>query len=86
MSNVLIEPEIREKIIAKIYGMGIVRGLNGQKSSMSIPEFKFIIGRWRIKKKMWFKIAKDLEKENLIEMRACRLIIINCRNIRKRKV
>lgn len=79
-----ITPEIREKIIEKIYGMGIVRSMNGQKTSITIPEFKFILSGWRIKKKLWFRIAKDLEKDNLIKLRCHCPIIIKCAEIRNR--
>lgn len=84
MNNV-ISAEVKEKIISKIYGMGIVRSMNGGEPSMSVPEFKFIIGSYRVKKKNWFKIAKEFEKEGIIILRAFRLIRINCRNIKKRE-
>jgi len=41
---------------------------------VTIPEFKFIItsvkmnGNFRVKKAQWFRIAKDLERENIIRL------------------
>lgn len=81
-----MRPEVKEKIIQKIYGMAIIRKMNGEKPKISIPEFKFILSGWRIKKKMWFKIAKELERDSMVELRRNCPMIINCIEIRKRDV
>jgi len=66
-----IPKEIKIKIIEKLLGYEVMRIDNPK---VTIPEFKFIItsvkikGNFRIKKAQWFRIAKDLERENIIRL------------------
>lgn len=66
-----IPKEIKIKIIEKLFGYGFMRIGNPK---VTIPEFKYIItriqtkGNFRIKKAQWFRIAKDLERENIIRL------------------
>lgn len=62
-----IKDPIRSKIISKLYGMALMRFLDSEKPVITIPEFKFIIGSWKIKKKHWFKFLKELERDGIVD-------------------
>ena len=66
VSNGCLPEEIKHNILEKIYGIAFVREIQKKKPIVTIPEFKFVIGRWQIKKKQWFKIAKELEDDGFV--------------------
>lgn len=63
-----ITKEIKIKIVGKLYGIYIIKNLQREKTKITIPEFKFILGSFKIKKKNWFSIAKELEKDEIIKL------------------
>lgn len=65
-ANYELSKETEDKIIAKLRGMGLIRSMEKRQPVVSIPEFKFIIGCYRIRKSCWFKVAKILEKRGII--------------------
>lgn len=65
-ADFILSKEYEEKIAAKLKGMALVRSMEQKDPVVSIPEFKFIIGCYRIRKDHWFKIAKCLEDKGII--------------------
>lgn len=63
-----IPTEIKIKIVGKIKGIFIVKNLHDQKPRITIPEFKYIITRYSLRKTQWFVVAKELEKDNIIKL------------------
>jgi hypothetical protein len=63
-----IPDEIKVKIIGKVLGMFYVRSLEKQNPNITIPEFKYIITRYSLKKKQWFILAKELEKDGIVKL------------------
>ncbi len=66
METISIELEI--KIIEKIRGIYLIKKLSGERPFITVAEFKFIIGTYRIKKQNWFDLAKEIEKKGLVEV------------------
>jgi hypothetical protein len=64
-----VKAEVLEKIISKLMGQAYVRYLEYKKPIVTIPEFKFMIGTYRIKKSNWYHIAKHLQDEGYIHLR-----------------
>ena len=79
----MIPEETRIKILEKIYGICYVRKLESKKAEISIPEFKFIIGVYRVKKEEWFNLAKEFEKEKIFTLHYQNPIGVNIKNIIK---
>lgn len=79
----MIPKETRIKILEKIYGICYVRMLESKKAEITIPEFKFIIGVYRINKEEWFKLAKAFESEKIFKMHCRNSIEVNIKNIIK---
>ena len=67
-----MDREVKIKIIEKLNGIVLIRKFENEKAIITIPEFKYIITRYSIKKSQWFKIAKDLENDGYIRL--------HCRN------
>jgi hypothetical protein len=63
-----IPDEIKIKIMGKMLGMVYVRSLEDLNPRITVPEFKFIIGSFRIKKGNWYAIAKEFENEKFIKL------------------
>jgi hypothetical protein len=69
-----IPVEIKIKIQEKLYGMAYVRSLENYPPKITIPEFKFIItsvklkDNFRIRKNLWFKMAKEFEKQGILKL------------------
>lgn len=74
-----IPDKIKIKIQEKLYGMAYVRKLEKLPSEITISEFKYIITRYSIKKKHWFKLAKNLEKDGIIKLHGWHPIEVNIR-------
>ena len=49
-------------------GQAYVRYLEYKKPIVTIPEFKFMLGTFRIKEGQWFSIAKYLEDEGYMQL------------------
>jgi len=82
--NKKIPLETKNKLIGKLYGIYLLRSIN-EKPKITVPEFKFMIGVLKIKKKQWFYIAKELEKDGIIKLHGNRNIEIQKEFIKKIK-
>jgi hypothetical protein len=58
----------KQKVIAKLLGIAYVKHLDRQKTLVTIPEFKYIISRYRICSKDWFELSKKLEYEGIVKI------------------
>lgn len=57
-----------------------MRRIEGMKTEITIPEFKFIITRYSVKKSNWFKVAKMLEKQGYIKTHYQNSIEVNMKH------
>jgi hypothetical protein len=63
-----INEDVKIKIIEKLHGMVLIRSLENTNPKITVPEFKFIIGVYRIRKEDWYVFAKELESEKVIKL------------------
>lgn len=75
-SEVLLSSEKEQKILNKIYSIGLTKIAIGKSPFISIPEFKSIISEQQICRKMWFKLAKDFEEKGYVFRRARRCLFV----------
>lgn len=62
----IIPIKLKVNIIEKIRGIYLMKTLGEEKTFITVAEFKFIIGCYRIKKNYWFDLAKELEQKGLV--------------------
>jgi hypothetical protein len=69
-----------DKILAKLIGQAYMRYIEGSKPQITVPEFKFIITRFHIRRHEWFRIAKSLETRGVVTVRGGNPLLVHLAN------
>jgi len=78
-----IDPAKVEKIRDKLIDIAITRVAINQSPEIGIPEFKHIISSYKIKCKKWWKLAKNFEESDFLELRRNHIIVIHLKGVER---
>lgn len=63
-----IDEDTMIKIIEKLNGFYLTKKTLLEEPRLAIPEFKFVIGVFKVQKSQWYPLAKRLEGEGYIRL------------------
>jgi len=71
----MLEEEVKRKIIAKILGIAKAKIILNEQPKLTTGQFRFILGEYKIHRKDWFKILKELENEGILKYKKFHIYI-----------
>lgn len=71
-----LDPKKEEKILNKIYSIGLTKIAIDKEPLISIPEFKSILSEQQIPRECWFRLAKDFHHKGYVKLRATRCLFV----------
>lgn len=68
LRKVELEPEKEKKILMKLYSLALTKMAMGESGLIGIPQFKHIIGSYKVRRSCWFFLAKKWESSKFLTL------------------